>query len=301
MQRLFQATALFGSFAVASLSYGSSIGNVSISGPYDVWEETAGILRNIGEATAPPPLADYLQGTASAPGSNIELNNDGSFSVSTTLTGALDGLTVEVRSPTQANWQADGYALAFDYVNDALASIGKSSADWVTSLCGPFDLAVKAFVDGPPGPPTAAQRISDPNVEYISLNGPQLSIGLAGQLDAGTAGIGPLLPCVGLSPGTPTAASEVMALSVKRGSDVIVDDEYKYSFDVTPSGQGTEGCFETDDRQGVCSYDGTYEITVPVRVPPPAPVPAISPLGLLLLSGILVAVGAWRARRKGSS
>jgi hypothetical protein len=274
-KHLMQLASLLGGFLLAGASYGAFVQNVAITGKYKVWTVAGSVLTDAGPLVPPPPLESYLVGSATVPpgpGDNIEVDDDtdGDFSDTTTLEGDLpQGLNITIRSPNQASWQADGNALAYDYVNGALASIGKTSADWNPSglggLCGLFDDAVEAFVNGPPGPPTGAERASDPNVGYVELDGSELKIGLQGQLDVITAGIGPLLVgCVtgyAYNPLDPPQASEVMELTISRNG-VDLYQGFQYSFEATPSGLGTQECFSTPPNLSLCSYTGNYEITL---------------------------------------
>ena len=166
-KHLMQSASLLGGFLLAGASYGAFVENVTITGTYKVWTVAGFVLTDAGALVPPPPLASYLVGSATlppGPGANIELNDDtdGDFSDTTTLEGDLDlteDLKIKIRSPNQADWQANSYELAFAYVNAALASIGKTSADWDETeeipgtggvLCGPFNDAVVAFVDATP-------------------------------------------------------------------------------------------------------------------------------------------------------
>ena len=120
------------------------------------------------------PVEPFLAGNATNPGDNIELGNNRSFADWSTglnptmLTGTVgSGLSVELRTPSLADW-SDGTnpsSLAYAYVTAALASLGKTPADWIELNGVTFGQAITEFVFGFTTPGiSAASRISDPNI-----------------------------------------------------------------------------------------------------------------------------------------
>ncbi|MBK1633628.1 hypothetical protein CKO31_23355 [Thiohalocapsa halophila] len=291
---LVAASALWAEVASASVV---TISNVSITGTYDVWEaDVSGVLTNSGQLTPPPPLETYLSGSAANPGDNIELGNGRAYTdwqsgVRTTLTGDLGtAYAVDLVTPTLADWgnilTLQPSALAYDYVNAALASIGKSSADWDENALvgigvGPvtFEQAVQAFVFGEGLNPTTsgALAVSDPNPGYVLLEdagskSAVVRVGLQGNFDASVI-VEPLLPFVGYDPQTdpfPPQASEVVRLDLYGAGNELLSSDFKFAFSATRTGQAPEDpdCFPNgglpDDR---CSYTGNYEVTQQVPVP----------------------------------
>lgn len=289
---LVAASALWAEVASASIV---TISNVSITGTYDVWEADvsgSGLLTNVGSGSA--PLASYLTGNAADPADNIELGNnrtyaDWAIGGTTVLTGDLgSGYSVELSTPRLFDWgditTLQPSALAYDYVNAALASIGKSSADWDENALSPvgpvtFEQAVRAFVFGDvPNPNTSgAFAVSDPNPGYVLLEDAGsksaiVRVGLQGNYDASVV-VGPLLPFVGYNPQTdpfPPQASEVVRLDLYGAGNELLSSEFKFTFSATRTGQAPEepDCFPNgglpDDR---CSYTGNYEVTQQVPVP----------------------------------
>lgn len=262
------------------------ITGVSIDNTYTVWEETNndGVLFNIGAGSN--PLEQYLTGTAADPGDNIELGNDFDYSAwaggeLTTLTGTVDGKDVLIRSLNLGDWASNGNSLALAYVNAALASIGKSSADWIDSPGGStpdrtFNEAVNHFIFGDSATTSGAFVASDPNVGYVysdpDVKDDQVKVGLQGLYDA-TALLSPLFPYVDYTPapGELVQASEVMYLSFLGSSG------YSYSFTATETNQGASDCYDgTGTPSADCSYTGNYEIS---RIPAPSGI-ALLMLGL---------------------
>lgn len=278
----------------------TQISNVNITGGYDVWSDVAdnNVLVNIGDTntgTATLPLNQYLTGSASAPGDNIELGNDRSFSDwsnglnSTTLTGDIgSGLSVELITPSLSDWSDDSTtpsSLAYAYVTAALASLGKTPGNWDPDADDPtdptsFDEAVAEFVFGDGTIPiSGAFVLSDPNISYLYAKHPDprsIYIGLAGNLDAQF--LNPLLPFVGITPGSvQVQASEVVLLNVIQSGNTVYS-AYKYGFYATPTGQGAEDCYNgTGEPLPTCSYTGNYEVPVPA----PAALLALGLMGLM--------------------
>lgn len=257
----------------------TSVTNVDIMGTYDVWSDVDdnGVLVNIDNGTS--ALEDYLAGTAAAPGDNIELGNDRTYADwaegdLTTLTGDLGtDLSVVITTPTRSDWTADGNRLAYSYVDAALASIGKTPADWNPfALPGPevsFDDAVTAFIFGDNNT-SGAFRLSDPNIGYIyakeDMSPAGIKVGLQGNFDA-TDVLAGLFPFVGYTPdpADPVQASEVLFLSVLDDGGTVLSSGFKYGFYATRTDQYAAGCpFPPfDDR---CSYTGNYEVPAPPAV-----------------------------------
>lgn len=251
----------------------TQISNVNIAGGYDVWSDatTPNVLENIGNGS--PPLAAYLAGNAGNPGDNIELGNDRTFTQwsageTTTLTGDFgSGLSVELVTPSLADW-SDGTnpsSLAYAYVNAALASLGKTSANWTPIGGVSFDDAVTEFVFGD-GNTSGAFVISDANISYLYAKHPDdprsVHIGIAGNLDAQF--LNPLLPFVGITPGDVVVqASEVVYLDLIQSGNTIFSG-YKYGFHATSTGQGASDCYDGEgEPDPTCSYTGNYDVPVP--------------------------------------
>ena len=164
------------------------------------------------------------------------------------------------------------HSLALAYVNAALASIGKSSADWIDSPGGStpdrtFNEAVNHFIFGDSATTSGAFVASDPNVGYVysdpDVKDDQVKVGLQGLYDA-TALLSPLFPYVDYTPapGELVQASEVMYLSFLGSSG------YSYSFTATETNQGASDCYDgTGTPSADCSYTGNYEIS---RIPAPS-------------------------------
>lgn len=231
------------------------------------------------------------------PGGNIELgdfDNQVWTNVST-LTGTLQGFgTITLSSLQLSDWQtevAPGVTLAQQYILAAIAANcgGSPPTSPVLAAAVSCFLTGTAADCGTPIDPPPAQRASDPNIFYANAeaNG-QVRIGLAGALNA--AELNPGFLCPNQSPPIPLQLSEVVKFNASWATDEKYKDQYLYSFNPSPSGTTT-----TDSTE---SYDAIYEVRpkLPMIGPPPTPVPAITPMGISLLSGLLALVGAWRVR-----
>lgn len=227
-----------------------------------------------------------MLGNAADPGDNIKLGNDRSKAdwvagQRTTLSGTVGTMSVDLITPTLGDWTADGLILAYGYVTAALASLGKTPADWndnaIPGVTVTFDEAVAEFVFGTTTPTTSgAFVISDPNLSYAYSSDGTVILGLAGNLDAQF--LNPLLPFVGIVSGTvPIQASEVVRLTTKTQTGDTIFDNFVYSFSATASGDGASNCYDGDgDPNSTCSYSGNYEIPVPA----PAALLALGLMGL---------------------
>ncbi len=245
--------ALVASTGASAAQVGMTIGN--ITGSYDVYLGTFTSVPNppawpLAKVASTVPNAqaalDDAGGNAnfngntanSGPGGNVEL---GKFGSPTTMSGSVGGKPIELRSLQYGDWANNGKALGYEY-------IGGFSAAYNLGLT---QSQIKTFVDilVPNSPTQVAgwQRLSDPNVSYVYIDGHEVNIGLAGFLDVEQlleAALGAQLPP---SP-KPYQASEVVHVCLGSVCD------YLYSFVGTPSGViGPDGV----------SYPANYNVTIP--------------------------------------
>jgi len=304
MKRQVAAAVVLATAGFTGICHADSVDDVAISPGYGVWQAGPdGVLTFLGEA--PGPFEPFLQGSASEPGDSIDLGVGLTFAewsagTPTVLTGTVDGLDVEVASLTKDDWTADSYALAFAYIEDALDSIGLTSAAWNVGVCGPFNAAVIEFVEGVTTPGTsAAFRISDPNVGFISVEGGDLRIGLQGLFDAFSE-IGALLSTCTSFSGTSFQTSELMRVKIASTFSSFEQESIEYNFAATETGQGIAACYDgTGDPPAECNGSGNYlfSFDVPSRFGP-LPVPAVSTAGLAVAAGLMALLGGGALRRR---
>lgn len=219
---------------------------------------------NINGTANSDPLATVLGGTATAPGSNIQL---GSLGVATgTLTGMVGGHSVTLQSLTFADWftPAGGVTLAEKYIQSAATAFGITIADMADTVNKFKTLDVLPGV----GVLNPWQFVSDPNISYVADGADGLlHVGLAGYYDATaflTGLFGNIVPAA-------AQASEVVKITIDGGTS-----QYLYSFSATNVRPG----FETS------VYSGNYDVRV---IPEP---------GSLALIGLGLAGMAALRRRK---
>jgi hypothetical protein len=196
------------------------------------------------------------------PGGNVELGRLGSL---TRMVGHVGGKPIELRSLQYDDWGRNDKAFGYRYVSAFASASGLSLSAQDTE-----DL-VDAIVPDQAGP-GLWQRLSDPNVSYVYLDGHTVNIGLAGFLD-----VEPLLELAlgGELPDRepdqpPYQASEVVHVCLGSVCD------YLFGFVATPSG--------VISSDGV-SFPANYNVTIP------------EPESLALLGLGLVGVFLGRRRR----
>lgn len=211
-------------------------------------------------------LGDILNGDASAPGGNVELN-DGSaganlFAPANTLTANLDsGRQVTFSSLTNDDWFGSGN-LAQTWFAEALTVYGTEIRQRAAAAFGgPVD---DNTIFGAFAQQGGFARLSDPNIAYINESNAGVTFGLAAHSDAGN--VNNLL--AGLY------ASEVVKVTLDG------ETQYYYSFaQPTASGQ-----YSVDDG---FSHAGNYEFFIEdgvESVPEPSSI-----LGLVAVGGIVAA------------
>lgn len=189
---------------------------------------------------------DDGNGDASKPGGNVELGKFGSDPW-TLMQGTVGGKYITLRSLIDSDWgtRANPAGLTTQYIQGAaMASFG---ALLNTDQLGD---ALDAFFTPIPllGNKTPWQRLSDPNISYVYLDGHTVNVGLEGFLDAelfleGVFGI----PLPAKPPGQYYQASEVVEVCLGGAGNC----EYLYGFFATdslvfgPDGYSFTGNFNT--------------------------------------------------------
>ncbi|HCN69440.1 MAG TPA: NF038130 family PEP-CTERM protein [Candidatus Accumulibacter phosphatis] len=207
--------------------------------------------------------ANFTGAANTGPGGNVEL---GKFGSATTMSGSVAGKPIDLRSLQYGDWAADGKALGYEYVGGFSAAYG----------LGLTQAQLKAFVDilvpDVPTQPAGWQRLSDPNISYVYIDGHQVNVGLAGFLDVEQlleGALGAQLPA--RPPGeSPYQASEVVHVCLGGVCD------YLYGFVGTASGVIAPDRF---------SYSANYNVAIP------------EPESLALLGLGLIGVFVGRRRR----
>jgi len=174
------------------------------------------------------------------PGGNVELGKLGSL---TTMVGSVGGKPIELRSLQYGDWGDNNKAFGYRYVSAFASASGLSLSAQQT------DDLVDAIVPDQAGP-GLWQRLSDPNINYVYIDGHEVNIGLAGFLDVEKlleAALGGDLP--NRKPGqSPYQASEVVHVCLGGVCD------YLFGFVATQSGViGPDGV----------SFPANYNVTIP--------------------------------------
>ncbi len=116
------------------------------------------------------------------------------------------------------------------------------------------------------------QRVSDPNVSYVEVNGQQILVGLGGFIDIHDQAVA----LIAAATGQPLAAVDPFVSNGIQSSEVVlINGVASYGFSATPSGVRL--------NDGVDSYNGNYEVTnVAVPEPSSAILLGLGSLSLLL-------------------
>ncbi|WP_291992952.1 NF038130 family PEP-CTERM protein [Candidatus Accumulibacter sp. ACC003] len=235
---------------------------MSIVGSYGVWENvtTPGILNNTlytgnaGYAAA----STALQGSAGAPGGNVELNKFGGLlnvPQITTMSGNFAGKPISLSSLVLGDWQS---GLDKRYIQGAATSIGMGTLS-ITQMSA----ALLQFYapNAQLGNLAPWRLLSDPNISYVDLDGTHaVHIGLAGILDASLF----LSNVFGVPVKSGAGASEVVKVDLAGHVD------YLFGFAPTNSGVYAFGS-DTTKINGVTvpvafkyrSYSGNYDVHIP--------------------------------------
>lgn len=120
---------------------------------------------------------DDGNGDATKPGGNVELGKFGAEPVAV-MTGTVGGKFITLRSLTKTDWQG---GLDVDYIQGAAtAALGVPlTSDQLTLVRTAFYVPRASL-----GGKAPWERLSDPNVSYVYLDGHTVNIGLAGFIDA---------------------------------------------------------------------------------------------------------------------
>lgn len=276
--------ALAVSAGASAAPVGMTIG--SITGSYDVYLGTFTNVPNppawplaLGTASVPNAQAvlndaggnaNWIKDTPNVgPGGNVELGKYGS-QPPTQMVGDFNGKSITLRGLQYEDWAMDGKALGYRYIGgfNTAYNLGLNP----TQIKGFVDILVP---DAPPQPnavPVGWQRLSDPNISYVYLDGHTVNIGLAGFWDIERlleTALGGNLPNRPVD--SPYQASEVVHVCL--GS---APCDYLFGFKGTPSGVvGPDGF----------SYTANYNVTIP------------EPESLALLGAGLLGVFLGRRRR----
>jgi len=244
---------------------------IDITGDYILWTEGVGGLLSptskvgvgvpsLSDASA---LSGVLAGNAALPGGNVELSKFGG--PVTTINGefGVGGKTIKLESLEKVDWTpATGPDASGNWSYTPLTRRyieGAANEAHVTLTPAQFTAAVNAFFTPTPslGGKAPWQRVSDPNISYVNLEGHTVHIGLAGFYDAEPvlrAMFGALVPPV--IPPDILQVSEVVEVTLGSAHD------YLFSFLATPSlvyaPGGTLLGVKLPD-----SYTGNYDVVIP--------------------------------------
>ncbi|MBD2580235.1 NF038130 family PEP-CTERM protein [Oscillatoria sp. FACHB-1406] len=224
-----------------------------------------------------------LEGNSASPGGNIELfassetTSLAAFKASdarTSIVGTYAGKNLTLSSLTAKDWFGD--SLNTSYGQNNFANKWFNAFYDAAGLASSFGntlakrgIAYTAFLGA-----NLFQATSDPNISYITDNGSDLLIGLAGHYDLKAyyqTKLGPLANLIKNG----FQASEVVKVQYGDVSDLL------YSFSATNS-----GLTEKTDRS---SHSGNYEVSLKGVVPPKSvPEPSLM-LGLAAVGGMVAA------------
>jgi len=248
-------------------STGASAAPMSVSsmaGGYTLWIEGVGGQLSPTFQSGPNTtgVQGALQGDAATPGSNVELGKFGNVTAAnpkgtpTTLSGTVAGKSIDLSSLVYDDWDAGGRALARSYIQSAAVQNNVVGAPLSSAQ---LDAAVLAFFA-----PTLSlgglapwQLVSDPNISYVNIDGHQVSIGLAGFIDA-TEVLKNLFP--GQAANVPSGSQVSEVVKVSLGG---LPAQYLYSFDATASGVFAPAQQCPPGTTCPPSYTGNYEVNIP--------------------------------------
>ncbi|MBD2314290.1 NF038130 family PEP-CTERM protein [Desertifilum sp. FACHB-1129] len=241
-------------------------------------------------------LNSILAGNSSNPGGNIELfasseslSNTAFLSsiARTSISGTVGGKTLTLSSLTADDWFNTGSGISLVYgaanlantwFDDFLSAAGKGGASLLerTQAFNAF-LGLGGF-----------QRSSDPNISYVTTEGSDIKIGLAGHFD---------LKAYYTRPGSPFAMFAQMLPSGFQASEVVKANydgvtKFLYSFSATESGLTNSAGVGADGS----SHSGNYEVALRGVVTPPPPTADVPEPSALL--GLAAVGGLFAAKRK---
>lgn len=241
---------------------------MSIVGSYGVWENvtTPGVLHNTvyTDNTGYAAASTALQGSAAAPGGNVELNKFGGLGKVpqiTTMSGNFAGKPISLSSLVLGDWTS---GLDRRYIQGAATSIHMGTLSTAQMNAALFQFYASNLQLGGLAP---WQLLSDPNISYVDMDPSHtVHIGLAGILEASVF----LSSVFGVHVDSPAGASEVVKV------DLAGQVDYLFGFAPTNSGVYAFGSDTTlvlipgnpvPVRVPVPfeyrSYSGNYEVNIP--------------------------------------